>query len=234
MTKKLSKRVKAARGLVDAAKQYSLDDAIKLLKEYREKFGSKAKDETVEIACRLGIDARRHTVRSIVPMPSGLGKEVRIAVVASPERIDELKSLGVEHYGAEDLIDKMKSGMLDFDVCIATPDMMAALAKLGKILGPKGLMPNPKLGTVTTDLKLAVKKAKAGQVEFKTEKAAIVHAGVGKLSFSQEDIKANIAALYNAVLDAKPADAKGTYMRSAIISCSQGPAIKLDLATISS
>lgn len=228
---KLSKRVKGARSLVDATKHYSLDEAINLLKEYQQKFGAKF-DETVEFVCRLGVDTRRHMVRNYVDMPSGLGKTVRIAVFASPERLDELKSLGADHYGAEDLIEKVKGGMLDFDVCIATPDMMASLAKLGKILGPKGLMPNPKLGTVTNDIKAAVARAKAGQVEFKAEKAGIVHAGIGKLSFSLEQIRVNSMALYNAVLEAKPAEAKGTYMRSAMLSCSQGPAIKLDLARI--
>ncbi len=229
--KKLSKRVKGARSLVDATKLYSLDEAINLLKEYQAKFGVKF-DETVELICRLGVDTRRHMVRNYVDMPSGLGKKVRVAVFASSERLDELKNLGIDHYGAEDLIDRVKGGMLDFDVCIATPDMMSSLAKLGKVLGPKGLMPNPKLGTVTTDIKSAVVRAKAGQVEFKAEKAGVVHAGIGKLSFTVDAIKANSTALYSAVLEAKPADSKGVYMRSAVLSSSQGPAIKLDLTQI--
>ncbi len=228
-----SKRTKKARKLVDKDMSYSLDEALDIFAKYN--IEGKAKfDESVEIVMKLGVDPKQtdQMVRGAVAMPNGLGKTIRVAVFTNPERVKEAKEAGADIFGSEDLIDTVKGGKIDFDICIATPDMMVQLSKLGKVLGPKGLMPNPKLGTVTDDIKAAVKIAKSGQVEYKTEKAGIVQASVGKLSFAIKDLKENIHAIYKAVLGAKPSGSKGTYMKDIYLSTSMGPSIRVDLNKI--
>lgn len=230
---KMGKRVKEANKLVQAEKQYSLDEAIQVIAAYAKK--GKAKfDESVEIALKLGVDPKQsdQLVRGAVAMPNGLGKTIRVAVFSEPERVKEAQSAGADICGADDLIEIVKNGKIEFDVAIATPSMMASVSKLGKVLGPRGLMPNPKLGTVSNNIKEAVGKAKAGQVEFKVEKAGIVHAAVGKISFAPKAIKENILALYEAVLQAKPSAAKGIYMQTFYLSTSMGPSIRLDMTKV--
>ncbi len=230
---KIGKRVKEASKLVQAEKQYSLDEAIQVIAAYAKK--GKAKfDESVEIALKLGVDPKQsdQLVRGAVAMPNGLGKTIRVAVFSEPERVKEAQSAGADICGSEDLIEIVKNGKIEFDVAIATPSMMASVSKLGKVLGPRGLMPNPKLGTVSNNIKEAVGKAKAGQVEFKVEKAGIVHAAVGKISFAPKAIKENIIALYDAILQAKPSSAKGIYMQSFYLSTSMGPSIRLDMTKV--
>ena len=225
-----NKRINGARSLVESGKCYVLDDALALLMVYSEKFKSKF-DETVEVIFKLGVDPRHsdHMVRGVVPMPHGLGKKVVVAVFTKAERIKEAFAAGADIAGAEELVEKVRGGEVNFDVCIATPDFMAKMTVLGKILGIKGLMPNSKLGTVDDNIAIAVKNAKSGQVEYKLEKAGLIHAGVGKISFATSALKANIMALYNAVLNAKPASAKGIYMQKMYISTTHGPSIALDL-----
>ncbi|RZI46719.1 50S ribosomal protein L1 [Rickettsiales endosymbiont of Peranema trichophorum] len=227
---KLSKRMKKATSLVEADKLYSLEEALSILKQYGVDAATKF-NETVDIAIRLGVDPKHsdQIVRGIVPMPHGLGKKVRVLVFTDSARIKEAEGAGADIVGDEALIEEVKAGRLDFDVCIATPGIMPKVGVLGKVLGPKGLMPNPKLGTVTENIEEGVKTFKAGQVEYKVEKAGLVHAGVGKLNFSLNDLKDNILALYNAVLGAKPSGAKGVYMRKMYISSTMGPAIPIDL-----
>lgn len=230
MATKPGKRIKAAREAVDSNKVYPLKEAVALLKA-----NSKTKfDETIDVAMNLGIDPKQsdQLVRGVVPMPNGLGKNVRVAVFAKADKVDAAKKAGAELAGGDELVEAISKGQIDFDVCIATPDMMGTVGKVAKILGPKGLMPNPKLGTVTPDVEKAVKAAKAGQVEFKVEKAAIIHAGVGKASFTEEAIAQNIAAFIGAVSKAKPAAAKGEYIKKISISTTMGPGIKLDLADV--
>jgi len=228
-----NKRIEGAKGLVPADSLNHLDAALNILMEYKEKFKA-GFDETVEIVLKLGVDPRHsdQIVRGMVSMPHGLGKTVRVAVITKSERLEEAKRSGADLSGAEDFIDEIKAGKVDFDVCIATPDMMPKIAVLGKVLGPKGLMPNPKLGTVSDDIATAVKNAKFGQVEYKVEKAGIVHAGVGKLSFAANALKDNILALYNAVLLAKPSGAKGVYIQKIYLAASHGPSIPLDLKSM--
>lgn len=221
------KRYGAVVQLVDKEKAYALSDAVKLLKQT-----AKAKfDETIDVAMVLGVDPKQsdQQVRGVIAMPNGLGKVVRVAVFAKADKADAAKAAGADIIGADDLVDAINKGEIKFDVCIATPDMMGTVGKVAKVLGPRGLMPNPKLGTVTPDVEKAVKAAKAGQVEFKVEKAGIIHAGVGKVSFNENAIAENIKAFVGAVSKAKPAGAKGTFIQKVSISSTMGPGIKLDI-----
>jgi large subunit ribosomal protein L1 len=225
------KRYAAAAKLVDRSKSYALSDAVKLLKQ-----GAKTKfDETVDIAINLGVDPKQsdQQVRGMVTMPSGIGKTIRVAVFARGDKAAAALKAGADLVGADDLADKILKGEMNFDRCIATPDMMGVVGKLGKVLGPRGLMPNPKLGTVTPNVEEAVKIAKSGQVEFRVEKAAIVHAGLAKASFTEDAIIANIKAFVEAVNKAKPAGGvKGNYMKKVSISTTMGAGIKIDLASL--
>ena len=229
---RISKRIRTVREGLDPTKTLALDEAIKLLKaRATAKF-----DETVEIAMNLGVDPRHadQMVRGVVQLPSGTGKSVRVAVFAKDDKAEEAKAAGADIVGAEDLAKEIQDGRIDFDRCIATPDMMAVVGRLGKVLGPRGLMPNPKLGTVTPDVAGAVTAAKAGSVEFRAEKAGIVHAGIGKASFSEDAIAANVRAFVGAILRAKPSGTKGTYLERTAISSTMGPSVKLDIAKLSS
>jgi large subunit ribosomal protein L1 len=226
---KQGKRYKAAVSTVDRNKTYPLDEAVKLVKA-----NAKAKfDETIEVAMNLGIDPRHadQAVRGMVELPNGTGKSVRVAVFARGPKAEEAKAAGADLVGAEDLAEKINAGEINFERAIATPDLMGVVGRLGKVLGPRGLMPNPKLGTVTQDVTAAVKAAKAGSIEFRAEKAGIVHAGVGKASFSEDAIAANVRALVSAINRAKPSGAKGTFIKKVSISSTMGPGIKLDPAT---
>jgi large subunit ribosomal protein L1 len=220
------KRIRKARETVDRAKLYPLDEAVKLIKG-----GASAKfDETIEIAMNLGIDPRKgdQNLRGVVDLPGGTGKAVRVAVFAKGDKAEEAKQAGAEFVGAEDLAEQIQNGETGFDRCIATPDMMAVVGRLGKVLGPRGLMPNPKLGTVTQDVAAAVQAAKGGQVEYRAEKEGIVHAGVGKASFSEEQIVENVRAFIDAINKAKPSGAKGTYIKSISLTSTMGPGIRID------
>jgi large subunit ribosomal protein L1 len=225
MANKGKRNVDAAEG-VDRNHLYTLDEAVKMVKER-----AKAKfDETIELAMNLNIDPRHsdQMVRGVVDLPHGTGKTVRVAVFAKGDKAEEAKKAGADLVGAEDLADMIQKGQMDFDRCIATPDMMPVVGRLGKILGPRGLMPNPKLGTVTADVAQAVTAAKAGQVEYRVEKAGIIHAGVGKASFSEDKVLENARALINAVVKAKPSAVKGTYMKRVTLSSTMGPGVKID------
>src|SRR6201999_4490521 len=224
------KRFEAAVKTVDREKTYSLDEAVKLVKA-----NAKAKfDETIEVAMNLGIDPRHadQAVRGMIELPNGTGKSVRVAVFARGAKADEAKAAGADLVGAEDLAEKINGGEMNFERCIATPDMMGVVGRLGKVLGPRGLMPNPKLGSVTMDVAGAVKAAKAGQVEFRAEKAGIVHAGVGKASFSEAALLENVKAFVGAITRAKPTGAKGTFINKVTISSTMGPGVKLDPASL--
>ena len=223
------KRYKAASAKVEKGKPYALKEAVSLLKGGNTKF-----DQTVDVAINLGIDPTQsdQMVRGMVPMPNGLGKTVRVAVFAKGDKVEAAKKAGADIVGGDDLADMIQKGEMNFDVCIATPDMMGVVGKIGKILGPRGLMPNPKLGTVTPDVEKAVKAAKSGQVEFKVEKAGIIHAGVGKVSFDEKAITENITSFISAVNKAKPAGVKGNYIQKISISSTMGPGITLDLAEV--
>jgi large subunit ribosomal protein L1 len=223
------KRYKSAVSSVDRDKTYALDEAVKMVKA-----NAKAKfDETIEVAMNLGIDPRHadQAVRGMVELPNGTGKSVRVAVFARGPKAEEAKAAGADLVGAEDLAEKINAGEINFERCVATPDMMGVVGRLGKVLGPRGLMPNPKLGTVTMDVAAAVKSAKAGSVEFRAEKSGIVHAGVGKASFSEQAITENVKALVSAISRAKPAGAKGTFIKKVSLSSTMGPGVKLDPAT---
>ena len=225
------KRITKARDGIDPRKSYSLDEAIKLVKERATaKF-----DETVEIALNLGVDPRHadQMVRGVVNLPSGTGRTVRVAVFAKGPNADKAKAAGADIVGAEDLAEIVLSGKIEFDRCIATPDMMGLVGRLGKVLGPRGLMPNPRVGTVTPDVEGAVKAAKSGSVEFKVEKAGIIHAGVGKASFSEDALKANIRAFVDSVVKAKPTGAKGTYLKKIALSSTMGPGLRIEPASVS-
>lgn len=227
---KLGKRTANIREGVDPAKAYPLPEAVKMVKER-----AKAKfDETVEIAMNLGVDPKHadQMVRGVVNLPNGTGRSQRVAVFARGAKADEAKAAGADVVGAEDLVEKVNAGQIDFDRCIATPDMMGLVGRLGKVLGPRGMMPNPRVGTVTMDVANAVKGAKGGSVEFRVEKAGIVQAGVGKASFSEDNLVANIKAFVDAVNKAKPAGAKGHYINRVAISSTMGPGVKVDMATI--
>jgi large subunit ribosomal protein L1 len=226
---KLSKKQKALS--VDTIKLHGVDEAINLAKT-----NATAKfDETIEVALNLGVDPRHadQMVRGVVTLPKGTGKDVRVGVFARGAKADEARAAGAEVVGAEDLLETIQGGTVDFDRCIATPDMMGLVGRLGKILGPKGLMPNPKLGTVTMNVAEAVKAAKGGQVEYRVEKAGIIHSGIGKASFPAEDLRANFDAFVDAVVKAKPTGAKGKYLKKIAVSSSMGPGIKVDVAEVS-
>jgi large subunit ribosomal protein L1 len=227
---KLGKRLKAAYAAVDITKSYPLADALRLIKA-----NSKAKfDETVEMSLNLGIDPRHadQMVRGLTTLPNGTGKTVRVGVFARGPKADEALAAGADVVGAEDLAEKIQAGTIEFDRCVATPDMMGIVGRLGKILGPRGLMPNPRLGTVTMDVKGAVSAAKGGQVEFRAEKAGIIHAGIGKVSFDDDKLLENARALADAVQKARPTGAKGTYMRGAAVSSTMGPGIKVEVSSL--
>ena len=222
------KRMNNALEGIDRLRDYELAEAVKLVKER-----AKAKfDETIELSMNLGVDPRHadQMVRGVVDLPNGTGKTVRVAVFAKGAKADEAKAAGADLVGAEDLAEKVQGGELDFDRCIATPDMMAVVGRLGKVLGPRGLMPNPKLGTVTQDVAAAIKSVKGGQVEYRVEKAGIIHAGVGKASFSEEALVENARTLIDAVNRAKPSGAKGTYIKRISMSSTMGPGVRIDIA----
>jgi large subunit ribosomal protein L1 len=223
------KRIKAARVGIDPKKTVSLDDAISIVKK-----NAKTKfDETVEVALNLGVDPKYadQMVRGVVSLPNGTGRSVRVAVFARGPKADEAKAAGAEVVGAEDLLEEVLGGRMDFDRVIATPDMMALVGRLGKVLGPRGLMPNPKVGTVTMDVKKAVDDSKGGAVEFRVEKAGIVHAGIGKVSFTEQALAQNIRAFVDAVAKAKPTGAKGTYLRRLALSSTMGPGVRVDVSS---
>ena len=226
---KQPKRIQAWTG--DLNRTYGLDEAVKLVKD-----NAKAKfDESIEIAVNLGVDPRHadQQVRGVVNLPSGTGRDVRVAVFARGAKADEATAAGAETVGAEDLVERVQGGFMDFDRVIATPDMMALVGRLGKVLGPRGLMPNPKVGTVTMNVGQAVKDAKGGAVEFRVEKAGIVHAGIGKASFTDDALLANVRALVEALNRSKPTGAKGTYIKKISLSSTMGPGVKIDAGSIS-
>ncbi len=227
---KLSKKQKALTEKLDAEKLYSLDEALVTLRES----ASKKFDETVEVALNLGVDPRHadQMVRGMVSLPAGTGKEMKVAVFAKDAKAAEALEAGADKVGAEDLMEDMQAGNLDYDRVIATPDMMGVVGRLGKVLGPKGLMPNPKLGTVTMDVANAVKVAKAGQVEFRVEKQGIIHSGIGKLSFTDEQLKSNFDAFVDAIVKAKPSGSKGKYVRKISVTSTMGPGLKIDTTEI--
>jgi large subunit ribosomal protein L1 len=228
----LGKRVRSSREGIDRTKLYRLDEAVEMVK----KRASAKFDETIEVAMNLGVDPRHadQMVRGVVTLPNGTGRSVRVAVFARGAKADEAKAAGADVVGAEDLVEQVNAGNIDFDRCIATPDMMPLVGRLGKVLGPRGLMPNPKVGTVTMDVTGAVKGAKGGSVEFRVEKAGIVHAGIGKASFPAEKLAANIRAFADAVIKAKPAGAKGTYVNRVAVSSTMGPGVKVEPSSVMS
>ncbi|AQS49476.1 50S ribosomal protein L1 [Thioclava sediminum] len=226
---KLGKRTKAAREAFAGKSNVSVEEAVSLIKS-----NANAKfDETLEIAMNLGVDPRHadQMVRGVVALPNGTGKTVRVAVFARGAKADEAKEAGADIVGAEDLMETIQGGTIEFDRCIATPDMMPIVGRLGKVLGPRNLMPNPKVGTVTMDVKAAVEAAKGGQVQFKVEKAGVIHGGIGKVSFSEEQLAENIRAFVDAVTKAKPAGAKGTYMKKVSLSSTMGPGVAVDITS---
>jgi large subunit ribosomal protein L1 len=227
----LGKRLKAAQGGIDRSKLYAVDEAVKLIKER-----AKAKfDETIEIAMNLGVDPRHadQMVRGVCNLPNGTGRTVRVAVFARGANAEAAKKAGADIVGAEDLAEEVQKGNINFDRCIATPDMMPLVGRLGKVLGPRGLMPNPKVGTVTPDVAGAVKAAKGGAVEFRVEKAGIIHAGIGKASFSVEALAQNVRAFADAVIRAKPTGAKGTFVKRISLSSTMGPGLRIEPASVS-
>jgi len=225
-----SKRYRALREKIDPAKKYSLDEGVRLVSEMK---GGKA-DQTVDVAIRLGIDPKQsdQQVRGAVPLPHGLGKTIRVIVFAKGEKEIEAKKAGADHVGGDDLIKKITEGWMDFDSVVATPDMMPAVSKLGKVLGPRGLMPNPKTGTVTFDVGKAIKELKMGKAEFKTEKAGIVHCAIGKVSFGPSKLKENLATLIEVVAKMKPASSKGNYFKGLALSATFSPGVRIDVSEI--
>ncbi len=230
MTKKIVKRIQVARENIDRDTLYPVDEAVRLVKQ-----SATAKfDETVEIAINLGVNPRHadQMVRGVCNLPNGTGKAIRIAVFAKDAKAEEAKAAGADIVGAEDLAEKVQSGDLDFDRCIATPDMMPIVSRLGKVLGPRGLMPNPKVGTVTNDLKEAIESARGGAIEFRVEKAGIIHAGIGKAGFEESALVENIKSFVDVVMKAKPSGAKGAYFKRVAISSTMGPGVKIELASV--
>jgi len=228
---KIAKRMQKINEGVDRDKLYLLGEAVSMLKERAvAKF-----DETIEVSMNLGVDPRHadQMVRGVVNLPNGTGRTVRVAVFARGDKADEARAAGADIVGAEELVDIVQSGTIDFDRCIATPDMMPLVGRLGKVLGPRGMMPNPKVGTVTMDVTSAVNASKGGAVEFRVEKAGIVHAGIGKASFGSEQIEENIRAFADAVIKAKPAGAKGNYVKRVAVSSTMGPGLKIDPSSLS-
>jgi large subunit ribosomal protein L1 len=227
---KPGKRFTAAKATVNRDKLYSLEEAVKLVKD-----AAKAKfDETIEVALNLGVDPRHadQMVRGVCQLPNGSGRKLRVAVFAKGAKAEEAKKAGADVVGAEDLVEQVQKGVIDFDRCIATPDMMPLVGRLGKVLGPRGLMPNPKVGTVTMDVAQAVAGAKGGAVEFRVEKAGIVQAGVGKASFTEQALVENIRALVDAVMKAKPSGSKGTFMKRMAVTSTMGPGVKIDPTSV--
>jgi large subunit ribosomal protein L1 len=226
----IGKRTKSARDGIDIAKLYSLEDAVKLVKER-----AKAKfDETVEVAMNLGVDPRHadQMVRGVCNLPHGSGRTQRVAVFARGPKAEEAKAAGADIVGAEDLVEQVSKGQINFDRCIATPDMMGLVGRLGKVLGPRGLMPNPKVGTVTMDVAAAVEAAKGGAVEFRAEKAGIIHAGIGKASFDEQALVENVKAFVDAVVKARPSGAKGTYLEGISLSSTMGIGVRIEPSTV--
>jgi len=227
---KAGKRLNKAWEAIDRGTHYQVTDAVKLVKEHA---GAKF-DETIELSMNLGVDPRHadQMVRGTVQLPNGTGKAVRVAVFAKGDKAEEAKAAGADLIGAEDLAERIQGGEIGFDRCIAAPDMMSVVGRLGKILGPRGLMPNPKLGTVTQDVGAAVAAAKGGQVEFRAEKAGIIHGGIGKASFSEEAILENLRAFVDAVMKAKPSGAKGTFVTKIAVSSTMGPGVRIEVASV--
>ena len=227
---KLTKRAKTLTATFDRDKLYGVDEAIAALKGV----ASKKMDETIEVALNLGVDPRHadQMVRGVVTLPAGTGKDVKVAVFARGDNAEKALAAGADKVGAEDLLEDMQAGNLDYGRVIATPDMMGIVGRLGKVLGPKGLMPNPKLGTVTPNVAEAVKAAKGGQIEFRVEKAGIIHAGLGKASFADADLRKNFDAFVDAIIKAKPTGAKGKYLRKVALSSTMGPGLKIDVAEV--
>jgi large subunit ribosomal protein L1 len=226
----MDKKKKAVREKIDLTKEYSLEDAVSLVKE-----SSYARfDESIDLAVNLGIDPRKsdQLVRGTVILPHGLGKKIRVLVFAKGEKEKEAIEAGADYVGSEDLVEKISKGWLDFDKAVATPDIMGLVGKLGKILGPRGLMPNPKLGTVTFDIAKAVKEIKAGKVEYKAEKAGLVHVSIGKVSFASNKLRENVKAIIDSLVKAKPATSKGKYLKKLSISSTMGPGIAVDIASL--
>lgn len=225
-----SKRIRAAAEKVDSEKLYAVDDALTLIKD----LSSVKFDETVDVAVNLGINARKsdQNVRGATVLPKGTGKTIRVAVFADGENAEAAKAAGADIVGLDDLAAKVKKGEIDFDICIATPDTMRVVGQLGQILGPRGIMPNPKVGTVTTDVSKAVEDAKGGQVQFRIDKAGVIHCPIGKASFPPADLEENLNALVSALIKAKPATAKGQYVRRVSLSSTMGPGVKVDRASI--
>jgi len=224
------KRYKKSAEIIDAKKMYTIEQAVEVISKFQ-----KAKfDETIDIAVRLGVDPKHadQMVRGSTMLPNGTGKTVRVAVIAKAEKEAEAKAAGADHFGSDDLIDKIKEGWFEFDKLIATPDMMSKVGKIGTVLGPRGLMPNPKTGTVTTDVAKTVKEIKAGRVEYKVDKAGIVHTIVGKLSFDSKKLQENMSTLMESIVKAKPSTAKGVYIKSITLSSTMGPAVSIDPSTV--
>jgi large subunit ribosomal protein L1 len=224
------KNYKEAKAKVDRTRDYSLDDALSLIKE----MSSVKFDETIDVSVRLGVDPRKadQMVRGAVVLPNGLGKDVRVVVFAKGEKAQEATAAGADFVGADDLVEKIQGGWFDFDTAIATPDMMGTVGKIGRLLGPRSLMPNPKVGTVTFEVARAVEEAKSGKVEYRVEKAGIIHAPVGKVSFDVDNLRGNLLALMDALVKAKPSTAKGTYLQKVSISSTMGPGLTLDIPEI--
>ncbi|MEQ9116138.1 MAG: 50S ribosomal protein L1 [Rickettsiales bacterium] len=227
----MGKKLSAVKEKLNSEKEYNVKDAVEFLaKNKTTKF-----DETLDAVFNLGVNPIHsdQVVRGVAMMPNGTGKTIRVAAIVKEENIEKAKAAGADLVGADDLVDQIKSGKIDFDVCITTPDMMPKISMVAKILGPKGLMPNPKLGTVAVNFEEAIKKSKSGQVEFRAEKAGIVHAGIGKLSFSSDKLQENFKSLYDALQKARPSGAKGAYVKSVFLSSTMGPSLKLDVSTLS-